>query len=299
MHKKYNLLNRAYLYRLSLSLAHVLPLFLMRWMSKNIATICYFLYKDSKRNVENNLSHVFNDSAKVKTIGKEIFINYGIYVADWAKLITEDSEKVLSRFSAIQGREAFKSAYEKGKGIILLAAHLGNWELGGFFFGRSGIPINIITAKDEVEAIANIRESARYSHNVRTITIDDEPFFFIDIVNALKRNEIVAMLIDRYERKNGVLIDFFGEPAYFPPGPVLLARSTGCAVLPAFTIMEKNGNYKTAVGAAIDMEFTDDKNRDISVNLRKIVKVFEQYIREYPDQWYNFSPIWNKNKPLA
>lgn len=293
---KYNLLNKAYIYRVSLWLAHILPLSFMKWLTRNIAVISYFLYKDAKINVENNLSHIFSDTKKVKAIGKEVFINYGLYLADWAKLITMDTKKVFSRFSTIQGREVFNGAHERGKGIILLAAHLGNWELGGIFFGHSGIPINIVTAKDEVKAIASIRESVRNLHNVKTITIDDDPFFFIDIINALKRNEIVAMLIDRYERKNGVLIDFFGEPAYFPPGPVLLARNTGCAVLPAFTIMEKNGNYKTAVGSVINMEFSDDKDRDICVNLRKIVKVFEQYILEYPNQWYNFSPIWNKNR---
>lgn len=292
---KYNFLNKAYIYKVSLWLAHILPLSFMKWITRNIAVISYFLYKDAKRNVENNLSHIFSDSKKVKAIGKEVFINYGLYLADWAKLITMDTNKVLSRFSEIQGREAFDTAYERGKGVILLAAHLGNWELGGIFFGHSGIPINIVTAKDEVKAIANARESVRNLHNVKTITIDEDPFFFIDIINALKRNEIVAMLIDRYERNNGVLIDFFGEPAYFPPGPVLLARSTGCAVLPAFTIMEKGGNYKTAVGSIIDMEFSDDKDKDVSVNLRKIVKVFELYIREYSNQWYNFSPIWNEN----
>ena len=296
---KYNFLNKPYIYKISLRLAHILPLSLMKWIARNIAGVCYFLYRGSKRNVENNLSHIFSDPTIVKKITKEVFINYGEYLADWAKFIAIDTTKLLSRFSIIQGKEIFNEAHKKGKGVILLAAHLGNWELGGLFFSNSGIPINIVTAKDGIRDIASARESVRNLHNVKTITIGDDPFFFIDIINALKRNEIVAMLIDRYERNNGVLIDFFGEPTYFPPGPVLLARSTGCAVLPAFTVMEKEGKYKTAVGSSIDMEFSDDKDKDIYVNLKKIVKVFEQYIREYPNQWYNFSPIWNSNKPAG
>jgi KDO2-lipid IV(A) lauroyltransferase len=66
-------------------------------------------------------------------------------------------------------------------------------------------------------------------------------------------------------------------------------------VLPALTVMEKGGSYKTAVGSIIEMEFSDNKDSDIYVNLKKIVRVFEQYIRKYPDQWYNFTSIWNKN----
>lgn len=295
---KYNLLNKTYIYRVSLCLAHVLPLSFMRWLSKNVTLVCYLLFKDARRNVENNLSHIFSDSVIVKKLARKTFINYSLYLADWAKFIVMDTKKVFSRFSNIQGREAFNEAYSNGKGIILLAVHLGNWELGGLFFSHSGIPINIITAKDQINGIADIRESVRNLHNVRTITIEDNSFFFIDIINALKRNEIVAMLIDRYERNNGVLIDFFGEKTYFPPGPVLLARSTGCAVLPAFTVMEKDGNYKTAVDSIIDMEFSDNKDKDVYMNLQKIVRVFERYIREYPDQWYNFSPVWHKNKPV-
>lgn len=291
-----NLLNKAYIYKISLWLAHILPLSFMKRITKCFAYVSYFLYRNARKNVECNLSHIFSDPIMVKKVSRDIFANYSLYLADWAKLITMNNKKVISRFSAIQGREVFDSAYKRGKGIILLAAHIGNWELGGIFFGHTGIPINIVTAKDEVRAIASIRESVRNLYNVKTITIDDDPFFFIDIINALNRNEIVAMLIDRYERENGVLMDFFGELAYFPPGPVLLARNTGCSVLPAFTVMEKGGNYKTAVGSIVDMEFTDDRDMDIHVNLKKIVKVFEQYIREYSDQWYNFTPIWDKDR---
>lgn len=293
---KHNLLNKTFIYKISLWLAHIFPLSFMKCIGRRIACVSYFLFKDARMNVTDNLSRIFNDPVMIKNNTKKVFINYGLYLADWAKLVAMDTKKVLSRFSIIEGSETFREAQKNGKGIILLAAHLGNWELGGLFFGSSGIPINIITAKDEVSEIANIRASVRGLHNVKTITIEDDPFYFIDIVNALKRNEIVAMLIDRYERNNGVLINFFGEPAYFPPGPILLARSTGCAVLPAFTVMDKDGNYKTAVGSIIKMEFSDDKERDIYVNLKKIVKVFEQYIKEYPDQWYNFTPIWNKPK---
>lgn len=293
---KHNLLNKTFIYRISLWLAHILPLSFMKWIVRRIAYASYFLFKDARMNVIDNLSRIFTNPVMIKNNTKKVFINYGLYLADWAKLVAMDTKKVLSRFSIIEGSKTFREAQKNGKGIILLAAHLGNWELGGLFFGSSGIPINIITAKDEVSEIANIRASVRGLHNVKTITIEDDPFYFIDIVNALKRNEIVAMLIDRYERNNGVLIDFFGEPAYFPPGPVLLARSTGCVVLPAFTVMDKDGNYKTAVGSIIKMEFSDDKERDIYVNLKKIVKVFEQYIKEYPDQWYNFTPIWSKSK---
>jgi len=289
---KHNLLNKAYLYRVSLFLAHILPLSLMRWFSKNVAFVSYYFYKNARKNVENNLSHIFGDAVKIRNVAKEVFINYGLYLADWAKLISVDASNVFSFFGKIEGIDIFKTEHEKGNGVIILSAHLGNWELGGLAFTHSGIPFNIITAKDEDESIAQVRSQVRALHNIKTITIGEDPFFFVDIINALRRNEIVAMLVDRYEKRNGVLIEFLGGKAYFPQGPVLLARSTGASVMPSFTVLEKDRKYRSVLGAPIQMEWSDDKEQDIHVNVAKIACVFEQYIRLYPNQWFNFSSIW-------
>jgi len=261
-----------------------------------MAFLSYLFYRDARRTVENNLFRVLRDPIKVKKITRQVFLNYGIYLADWAKLFSVDTKKAFSRFNVIRGEDVIKRALERKKGIILLTAHLGNWELGGVFFSYFNLPINIVTGRDEVQAIADVRKGARIFHNIKTITVGDGSFSFIEIVNALRGNEIVAMLVDRYDREGSVLVDFFGESAYFPVGPVLLARMTGAAVIPAFTIMEPDGNYRAVADSIIDMEFSNEKQKDVLVNLKKIVKVFEKYINKYASQWYNFSPIWHNSK---
>ena len=91
-----------------------------------------------------------------------------------------------------------------------------------------------------------------------------------------------------------MLVDFFGEKTYFPQGPVLLARTTGASVHPAFTVLDSDNKYKTVMAPPIPMEWSDNRNEDIRVNVAKIARIFEQYIRLYPNQWYNFSAIWDK-----
>lgn len=290
-----NIFNYPWSYRASLVIAKLLPLCIMRLITRIIAEIWYFTDKNARTQVESNLLRVIGDSpAQLHKTSKELFINYGTYLADWAKLSSMDTFKAVSFFEKIEGEDIFKKAHTDGKGIIILAAHMGNWELGGLVFTNSGIPFNIITAKDEVDAIARVRTKVRALHNVRTITIEDGSFFFIDIVNALNRNEVVAMLVDRYEKENGVLVDFFGEKTYFPQGPVLLARATGASVHPTFTVLDSNKRYRTVLGPPIPMECSEDRDRDIRVNVAKIAHVFEQYIRLYPSQWFNFSAIWGK-----
>lgn len=290
-----NLFNYAWSYNISLVVAKFLPLCIMRLVTRIIAQIWYFFDKNTRTQVESNLLRVIGNSpSKLHKTSKELFINYGTYLADWAKLSSLDTSKAVSFFDKIEGVDIFKKMHARGKGIIILAAHLGHWELGGLVFTNIGIPFNIITAKDRVEAIARTRTKVRSLHNMRTITIEDNSFFFIDIINALKRNELVAMLVDRYEKKSGIPVDFFGEKTYFPQGPVLLARATGASVHPAFTVLEHNNKYRTVLGSPISMEWTEDRDEDMRINVAKIAHAFEQYIRLYPNQWFNFSAIWDK-----
>ncbi|MEI8176835.1 MAG: lysophospholipid acyltransferase family protein [Candidatus Omnitrophota bacterium] len=285
-------MNHAWVYRISLTVAQVLPLCVMRFITRIIAIAWHALDTSTRQQVMGNLSRVIgNDPALLHKTSRELFINYGTYLADWAKFITLDSSGVFSFFENIQGFDIFGEVCGKGKGVIILSAHLGNWELGGLVFTHSGVPFNIITAKDTVERIAQVRTRVRALHNIKTITIDEDPFFFIDIVNALKRNEVVAMLVDRYEKHNGVLVNFLGGTAYFPRGPVLLAKATGASICPAFTVLGPRNKYLSALGAPIPMEWGDDTEKDIYRNVSRIASVFEGYIRLYPNQWFNFSAL--------
>jgi KDO2-lipid IV(A) lauroyltransferase len=288
-----NIFNRGLSYRVSLVIATVLPLCIMRFIARAAAILWYYIDRNTRFHVQKNLFRIIgNDPVQLPRTSRKLFINYGTYLADWAKFISLDASHVFSFFEKIEGEDAFRQVHAKNKGVIVLSAHLGNWELGGLVFAHLGIPFNVLTAKDEIEAVAQVRTKIRTLHNIKTITIEDSTLFFIDIVNALKRNEIVAMLVDRYEKENGVLVDFFGEKTYFPGGPVLLARATGALIIPAFTVLKPDGKYKSIVGPVIDMQWSEDRDKDILLNTAKVAHIFEQYIRLYPDQWFNFSAIW-------
>lgn len=289
-----NIFNRAWSYRLSLVVARIMPLSFLHFVTRNIAILWHWIDKATVRQVESNLSRVLGNNPEfLRKASKELFFNYAAFLADWARFIAIGKSGVFSFLNEIEGKDDFRKAHANGKGIIILTAHLGNWELGGLIFTHSGMPFNVVTAKDEAESIARVRTKVRDLHNIKTITMEEGSFFLIDIVNALKRNEPVAMLVDRYEKKNGALVEFFGEKTFFPRGPVLLAKATGAAVMPAFVVLDGNRKYKAVLDSPIEMEWGRDEESDICANVAKIAKVFEQYIRAYPAQWYNFSAIWD------
>lgn len=288
-----NFFNHIFFYQAALTLARFLPRKITHVFSKVIALFWYYADKKTRQQVEGNLQRVVGTSpAGVRRYSRELFLNYAVYLADWARFVMLDSQQVFSFFNTIEGEDVFHRAHRNGKGVIILAAHLGNWELGGIFCAHLGVPFNIITAQDEVQSIAQVRTHVRALHHVKTITIKKDPFFLIDVVNVLRNNEVVAMLVDRYDRHNGILVDFFGEPSYFPAGPVVLAQLTQAPLLPTFTVLEPNGKYRLVVGDPVPMEWSGDKTKDMYINVSRIAKIFEGYIRAYPGQWYNFSSLW-------
>jgi KDO2-lipid IV(A) lauroyltransferase len=290
-----NIFNQTWNYKLFLVIARRLPFSAFRFIVRNMALLWCCIDRKTRNQVEGNLSRIVGKNySKLRRISRELFVNYGVYLADWTKIIGFDTPELFSYFSKIEGMEFFEEARAKGNGLIILSVHLGNWEMGALVFTHLGIPFNVLTAKEEMAGIAQIRTRARALHNIKTITIDEGAFFFIDIVNALKRNEIVAMLVDRYEKDSGVPVDFFGEKTFFPRGPVSLARATGASLLPAFTVLEPSKKYRSVLGPPIHMEWSEDKERDICVNVAKIAHVFEDYIRLYPSQWFNFAAIWDR-----
>ncbi|HEY5191240.1 MAG TPA: lysophospholipid acyltransferase family protein, partial [Candidatus Deferrimicrobium sp.] len=114
--------------------------------------------------------------------------------------------------------------------------------------------------------------------------VDGSPFSSLEIVAALRRGEIVAMLVDRWEGMDGVPAKFFGADRLFPRGPFVLSRATGAPIIPAF-IVRDGSVYRGVVDPPFSMKESEDES-----GARRVSESLERMIRIYPDQWYNFAP---------
>ncbi len=103
--------------------------------------------------------------------------------------------------------------------MILVTGHVGNWELGGTFFGQSGVKVHVVTLPDGHRQIDAIRERYRGRHAISTIVLDGSPFASLEMMAALKRDEMVAMLVDRWGPTDGIASPFFGGTHHLPRGP--------------------------------------------------------------------------------
>lgn len=187
-----------------------------------------------------------------------------------------------------RGFEFLDAGRRNGRGILLLTGHLGAWELGGMVLASDGFPVNVVTLQEPTSELNDWRERYRSRFGIKTITVGSNKFAFVEIIQALKRNELVAMLVDRPYLNSGVPVRFFERTTLFSAAAAKIAESTKASVIPAFVLQLEPGRYGCYAYPAIDMA----GDLTIDAKSQRIANVFETIIREYPDQWFNFVPIW-------
>jgi len=185
-------------------------------------------------------------------------------------------------------------ALARGKGCILLTAHYGNWELVGARLAAAGYPMNVIARSQRDPKVTDLLTGVREKVGMRVIDRDQGAK---GALRALRRNGIVAILLDQNAGTNGVFVDFFGLPAATATGPAALARATGAAVAPIFSRREPDNHHIGECLPLLELQFTDDKASDDVRNTQRMVALIEEHIRLRPEQWFWMHKRWKTRPP--
>ena len=274
-------------YKIGYSLGKWLPRGALFVLADLLADITHRTNAEPARNLRANLKTAFPrwSEREIEDLSKRIFRNFARNLVDYGRFHTITDEALDRLLPSVEHLHFLEESFAKGRGVILVTGHIGNWELGALFFGRHGYKINVVTIPEGRERIDSIRGAYRMRQDIRTIVVDGSPFSSLEIVSALRRGEIVAMLVDRWGGTDGVPAKFFGADRNFPRGPFVLSRATGAPILPAFIV--RDGNiYRGVVDPPFSMKESEDEP-----GARRVSESLERMVRTYPDQWYNFAPL--------
>jgi KDO2-lipid IV(A) lauroyltransferase len=224
-----------------------------------------------------------------------VFRNYGRYTVDFIRYSRYDAGQLAAMVREFNGRENLEEALAAGQGVILVTAHLGNWELGGSALSGLGYDVTVLTLGRDLPEINRFRSEYRAQTRIETITIDESPLSVIPVLHALRRKRIVAMLVDRYDKPDGIPTKLFGKPALFPPGPILLARMSGAPIMPSIVVKTGPDRYRAVAETPIFVPSEGDHEANARRCAQEIFGIFERYIAKYPDQWYNFVPLYRED----
>lgn len=256
----------------------------------------YLLLGENRRAVRSNL-RVVTGRDDVEPLVFSTFRKFGQNWCDVMLMMRLRGEKLQAMIGRRSSGRPLDEALAAGNGAILVSPHLGNWELGGLGLADLGHKVNVLTFREPDEKVNELREAVRSEHGIRFIYVDrndTSPLAIIEAVNALRRNEVLALLGERDGSSHSIGINFFGKPTNIPVGPAYLALASGAPVIPVFVPLE-NGKYSTLMDEAIYFRGGHGQRSEaIRSGMQRLATVFERYIRRYPDQWYNFFVFWGE-----
>jgi Kdo2-lipid IVA lauroyltransferase/acyltransferase len=257
----------------------------------------YFLDIRHKKIVRQNLQFIY-PSWTQKTINRtsrHVFQNAGIAIFEILQMMFFTRENILQRVR-VRGQENLYSAVKNPSGAILIAAHLGNWEMAQIFIQCLLQSDFVIVARKVRPTFLNI-----WLNNLRTrfgSTIIDKRGALPKLARTLRSGYLAGLVIDQGTiPSEGVEINFFGKTATATPAAAILARRFGCPVIPVFCVREKDGKLTVIVEPPLELKRTEDRRSDIEENTQIMNNALEQTIRLYPDQWFWFHKRWKRHYP--
>jgi phosphatidylinositol dimannoside acyltransferase len=224
---------------------------------------------------------------EVARVARRAFQNYGRMVLDFLLMGSLTKDELLQR-TDVDGREHLDAALSRGRGVLLALPHMGSWDNTGSFGGALGYPIVAVTGRFPGSlnaAVVKTRE--RYGLQVLLV---GRPAVR-EIIQALSANRMVGLVCDQ-EEGPGVEVSFFGRRAIVPAGPASLALKTGAALMPGYQYMTSSGRHHVH----IEPELSWPEGETKESLMQRIVHRFEAFIRERPDQWYAFRPMFKSER---
>jgi Kdo2-lipid IVA lauroyltransferase/acyltransferase len=187
-----------------------------------------------------------------------------------------------------------QSAQARGKGVVCIAAHLGNWELHAWSFVRHGLPLHAVGKENVDPRLNRLVDRFRSRGGLRNVW-RGQPGAAVAMLRALRRGELLAMLIDQDTNVQNVFVPFFGKPAATPRAAADLVLRTGAAALVCLNHRQPDGTY-LATSEEIEVPRTGDSERDAVELTARFTQRIEAGIRAHPEQWVWMHQRW-KTKP--
>lgn len=280
--------------RILLKLIQCLPFSALRGVARVVGSIVWLVDLRHRKLVQRNLSIAFEAEKsfeEIQKLTKACFQRF-IYSSLAAVWIADRSTEDVSRLFELKGvNENLLPAVRKGKGVVHVMFHMGNWELLS----------RIVTQIPEVK-FSTIYQPLKNKHfdqlvqkwrNRDGVGLIDRHHGFRDAVSKLRKGEAVGMLVDQHAGDHGMWLPFFGRLASTTTLPSLLARRTGAAIVPIFC----SSNVKTGkwtIEFAPEIKTLDKSDGEI---MHQVHRELEKRIHEDIPNWFWLHNRWKTPSP--
>ena len=307
-------MTKYWLLRIASWLVPLVPFAIAQPLAELGGTLAWMLASGARRRVERNLRHIpalREDPATLQRAARGVFQATSLNYLDFFRGRHLSDAQIFEGWTVAHEDEIGK-AMAQGKGLVILSAHLGNFENGASRLGAIGYNVVAPAERLRPEPLFELFCRLRAHHNLRLLPADSRETLR-ELITALKNNEIVVVISDRHVTGSSVEVPFFGEPARLPTSAIALAHRTGAPVQAVFSWRT---GPRTASGVIVPLKLDTETGSSSSTataataaparvrsaeattqELGIFVHEMEKAIAAHPEQWVSaLSPIWETNE---
>lgn len=271
-----------------------LPLFLLSPLGAFLGRLAFLLAGGERRKTLGNLETAFPDlgiDARIR-LGSDVFAHFGREALRMVRYRNWPVEKVVQLVEKIDGWDRFEKARDRGRGVLIVTAHLGNWEVLSACFA-SRVPVAVVAQRLYDPRFDAMITALREKWGGEVIQRGSA---LKGILKALAAGKTIGTLCDQDTGMDGVFVPFFGKDAWTQSGVVRVARRTGTPLVPCFIARQGNGRYHITIEDELAVPDTGDDAKDVLETVRTFTGIIERHVRMHPGQWVWMHERW-KHRP--
>lgn len=231
---------------------------------------------------------------EVLRIARESYCSLGRTTIETTLLPTYTPEELRALFDAIEGWEVVEDVLSRGKGVIFVSGHLGNWELGGSYIAARGLKMEAVARRMQNPLFDEYLTETRRSIGVHVIPDADA---VRRVPRVLRAGGVAGFLFD--QGASGLAstwVPFFGRYAKTPRGPAVFALRLGTPIVFTCAVREPSGKYSMKFEEIV-VPRTGERERDVDAIVAAFTNALERWIRKYPEQYFWHHRRWKHQRP--
>ncbi|HEY4306412.1 MAG TPA: lysophospholipid acyltransferase family protein [Gemmatimonadaceae bacterium] len=265
-------------------------------VGERIGQLGYAPLKIRRAVVEKQLSVVFPEKSQeeVERIARAAYGHLGRTTIETAVLPSYRRTQILDLFEDVSGWSIVEERLARGKGLIVVTGHLGNWELGGAYLAARGLPIDAVARHMNNPLFDNYLTATRQRIGM-TVVHDDQAVKRVP--RSLRSGRAVAFLVDQ-----GAIglasswVPFFGHLAKTPRGPAVFALRLGAPIVFGVALRQPSGRYSLTF-EPVDVQDTGDRETDVDRIVTDYTATLEKWVRRAPEQYLWHHRRWKHQRP--
>jgi len=278
-------------FRVAVFVLRVIPLRVSYSLARVVGLVAFYGWRGGRRRSIQNLRRVLGgDPREARRYARLSFGNYLVYLVDFVRFVGTDPDEVRRRVVLKEGLLGRLQAERRGRGIVFMTMHFGNWDLGAAVLVLNGFALSAVADEFPNPRVNELVIGSRRHLGMNIIPVGR---MGPGILRALRNDDVVALLVDVPRAEGGVEVDFFGAPIRVSDGPARIALRAGSSVVAAtLPRLDRWTDAVTADVAVISYTPTGDAEADVQHLTQAVFTNLEGLVRRHPEQWYIFRSLW-------